>query len=335
MSPWRRKYWLGGAVLGALSLEVAMAASDTSSGAEGAPLALTLLALALAGIVHYIRAPQKLASSKVEYSIKNPDDSESTAEEPGCAELRREEKERLENENTDLAGLLQTMPDELGQPERSSPDAAGFRAKMEEIEARHKAEMRAILEEARSVLDASAAMKAEAELSEENARMFLARIDDMIKAYREGLPDFVVEPAEGARFGKFLDLIVYAKLNHPECVDPADELDIQLRAFAIKQRRENNHIERIACVHEIGKRLYNLMQSLNFTNDEQWREADIWAQALNKVGRQTFRIFVPNVGEQFDAELMRGGAPNYPVRTVWSWGVKNARDTVLERAGVS
>jgi hypothetical protein len=170
-----------------------------------------------------------------------------------------------------------------------------------------------------------------------DAKEFVQEACTILKTYKTGLPPFLNEPITEARYSTLMDFLLNAKSETDlDRAILADELEVQLRDFAIKLRKaEATSLECIACVHEVGKRLYALMQALGYDSDAQWREANAWAFAINKVSGNSLRIFTIHVGEPFSAEQMHGGTANSPVRAVRSWGVKNARNLVQERALVS
>jgi hypothetical protein len=180
--------------------------------------------------------------------------------------------------------------------------------------------------------DAALAHNADAARLEAAASALRNDAQAMLDAYRDGLPAFSTQPAEGARCGTLANLILHARLTQPPRLDAADELEIQLRLLAVRRRREAACIEQVACVHEIGRRLYALTQALALSDDEQWREADAWARALNRMAGQAFQVFLATSGERFDAELMQGGRTNVPVRRVLGWGITDPRGAVIERA---
>lgn len=133
--------------------------------------------------------------------------------------------------------------------------------------------------------------------------------------------------------GALLSRLMKKARQAPE--DPSDlveELDVALRQFSIKRRRVAQSAEMVECVHEIGVRLFALMQALGYSPAMQWNEADAWAQALNREGRGQFSIFLVETGDRIDPELMAGGGASPVVREVRSWGVRNSRQEAQCRA---
>ena len=155
--------------------------------------------------------------------------------------------------------------------------------------------------------------------------------EDLLSRYTHGLPMFLEGREDGAHFATFMEFLSDANSKSPSCVT---RLAMMLRVIADAITREDNNFEVVWSVHEVGKALYSLMQSLGHNDAWQYEEASGWAHALNKFGAGRFTVFIPVAKSAFNGMEMTGGTPQSLIQEVKSWGVRNRRGDIERKAVV-
>jgi hypothetical protein len=159
-----------------------------------------------------------------------------------------------------------------------------------------------------------------------DAMVFRDEANDLIRRYSNGLPGFVAAIRDG---NSCLALLLRISQSHPVLWE---RFDVALRAFKCANDQENNDYVLVDRAFDIGVLLFEVMKNLSYDTEQKRREAEIWAEKLMDEGKSRFGIIIPHLGVPFDTREMRDGTPGGKVLDVRSWGIRDKRGFMAQKA---